>query len=143
MNDIEVRSFIPDDTPFVIATWLNYYKYFSYFAKRIRKGVFFKWHHKIVENILKKPTTTVLIATPTNDPEIILGFLVTEKMDQDQVIHFIFVKEELRNMGIGRRLIEESKIDLDKVFFTHWTYSVNDLIKKYPNISYDPYRVGW
>lgn len=57
------------------------------------------------------------------------------------VVHFTFVKDAFRNMGIARAMLKASGIDVNKLMFTHWTMPVDELIRKYPDITYDPYRL--
>jgi hypothetical protein len=138
--DIAIRPAEPGDTAFVIATWLHHYKDESYFAKRIKHSIFFRWHHDIVERILARPGTNVAIACSAQDPEVVFGFLVYEQGEKP-TLHFAFVKEELRRMGIGRALFGHENLDPCKCFFTHWTFMMNDIFDRFPGLTYDPYRI--
>jgi hypothetical protein len=126
------------DEAFIYATWLRNYKSSSYFAKRIRHAVFFSGHKKVIEFILAKPQTTTLIAHPKDDPNTMLGYLVCEMVEKPTV-HFTFVKEAFRKMGILRRLMEAAEIADPTFTFTHWTFPVDELIGKYPDLVYNPY----
>lgn len=138
--DIEVRLYRPSiDLSFVFSTWLRNYKHSSYFAKRIKPVVFFKGHQAVVEHILKKPTTKVYIAHPKDDSETILGYLACEP--STQTVHFLFVKDAFRKMGIAKQLLAFSEINIEKLNFTHWTMPVDELIRKWPDITYNPYAM--
>lgn len=141
MDVIEIREFRPEeDQAFIFSSWLRTYKHHSYFAKRIKHALFFKGHHAVIEHILEKPTTTVAIACPKGDLDTILGYLVYEPAKESRpVIHFVFVKEPFRRMGMAKTLFKSQHIDINNIFFTHWTFPVDELINKHPEMLYDPY----
>lgn len=141
MTEILIRHAGPDDQNYVIATWLHHFKSNSYFAKRIRHAVYYDRQHRVISTILSRTRTQVLIAHPEGEPEVILGFLVSEDLTTYHSIHFAFVKEELRRMGIAKKLVTHAGIDPDGAHFTHWTYPVNDLINRFPGLIYDPYPI--
>lgn len=140
VNQIEVRPMRIEDQPFIFASWLNNYKNSSQFAKRIRNPEFFHFHHLVIERILLRSTTRVLIATPENDPNTILGYLVTESHDRP-ILHFCFVKATWRRLGVAGKLIESANVDLNNAVFTHWTYECNQLTEKFPQLVYNPYLI--
>lgn len=141
LNEIEVRRAKDADMPFIYANWLNHYKNYSSFAKRIRKDLFMQWHHKVVKLIVERSTCDVYVAYPKGDPEVLLGYLVTEQWPDGPVVHFIFVKEAFRRFGIARSMIKHSEIPTDKITFTHWTYDMDALTKRYPEYVYNPYKI--
>lgn len=138
-ESIEVRAYQESqDKAFIYSTWLKNYKHSSYFAKRIRPVTYFKGHHIVIDHLLKKPSTNVIIACPKGDQETILGYLAYEILEKP-VVHFTFIKDAFRKMGIARALFEAAAIDPNKICFTHWTHPVDELIQKYPDMIYDPY----
>ena len=76
-----------------------------------------------------------------DNPDIILAYAIYETGMDGPVVHYIFVKPEFRQLGIAKQMISNLKISLDNCTFTHWTYPVDELIKKLPNMTYDPYRI--
>lgn len=130
------------DVPFIMATWLRNYKNSSYFAKRISNSVYFNWHHKLLEALLKRESAEVIVAHPPGEPDVILGYMVTEMVGGEQVIHYVYVKQVFRNMGIAKGMLEHSGVELSGSFFSHWTYDLDSILKtKTLSITYDPYRV--
>lgn len=81
----------------------------------------------------------MMVAHPKDDIETILGWLSYEIKENTPVIHFIFVKEAFRNMGVAREMITRAGIDVTKATFTHWTFPVDEIIRKYPDIIFNPY----
>jgi hypothetical protein len=141
VKEIDIRLATERDLPFVFSSWLNHYKNFSSFARRIRKELFMKTHHKVVELILLRSSTKLWIATPKGEPDVIVGFLAAERFSDTQVVHFIFVKEAFRRLGIAQAMMKEAEISIDTLTFTHWTYEVDSIAKRFPEIVYDPYRL--
>lgn len=132
------------DEAFLYATWLNNYKHSSYFAKAIRSHIFFKNHKKIIDHIIAEPRTKIVMASPKNDANTIIGYLVYSiplKEDDRLTVHFLYVKETFRQMGVMRSLLKSQSIDLDNIFFTHWTIPVDKFINKFTGMIYDPYRL--
>jgi hypothetical protein len=148
-DDIAIREANQSDYPFIFSTWLRCYKHTSYFAKRIRNDVFFAYHHKIIEGILDRPKSIKQMAVLKNDPDVVIGYLIYEKLIKD-TIHFIYLKKDWRGMGIREKLIEHEKIDFNNCIFTHWT-SVkkkngelcgwDKIVWEHPNAIYNPYLI--
>jgi len=138
--EISIREFNANDLNFILSKWLKNYKFSSRFAKNIKPDIYYKWHHMILDNIMARPSCTILIANPTDEPDVNLGFICYETTDT-KVIHYAFVKPEFRNFGIGKRLFHHAMGDKSVGYFTHWTYPVDTLEMKLPNLTYDPYRI--
>ena len=138
MHDkIGIRSYLPTDEEFIYACWLNHYKHSSLFGKQIRSEIFYKEHHKLIEQLLKRSQIT--IAYPIGDPIIILGFLVMEGTKADPLIHFTFVKRAFRDMGIAETLTQE--LDLNHATITHYTKDAEWIMDRCPGMVYNPYKV--
>jgi ribosomal protein S18 acetylase RimI-like enzyme len=139
MIEIGIREGHNGDDAFVFTTWLKSYKHGSDFAKRIRNGVFFPWHHKVVAGILGRPGTTLLIAHVHDDPDVVLGYLCVEA-GEIAVVHYVFVKPNWRQLGIARQLLNHAGVT-DEGYFTHWTYIFDSVRERFPKFTYDPYRI--
>jgi len=138
--EISIREYTPNDLNFILSKWLKNYKFSSRFTKNIKADIYYKWHHLILDNIMARPSCTILIANPMDEPDVNLGFICFETSDS-KVIHYTFVKPEFRNFGIGKRLFLEAMGDKTVGYFTHWTYPIDTLEFKIPNLTYDPYRI--
>lgn len=123
------------DQAFVYSTWLRNYKYSSYFAKRIKPAIFFAGQHKVIDHLLAKPSTKVVVACDRNDADTIMGYLAFEP----GVVHFVFVKDAYRKLGVATALFASQRIDVNQAKFTHWCFPVDELIRKFPDMTYDPY----
>lgn len=139
-NALDIRPYTSNDEAFLYATWLRSYKTSSYFAKRIRNAVFYKQHAAVIKHILNKPTTKVFVASPKDDHDTILGYLACEP-GKNAIAHFVYVKEDFRNMGIARALFLAAEIIPDYLTFTHWTHPLDALVDRFDSMIYDPYSL--
>lgn len=136
---IEIRKYRESDRPFLTSTWLRNYKFSSYFAKRIKHEVFFKGHQAIIDRLLKKPSVTVLMACDKNHDDTMIGYLAYEP-GEHPTIHFIYVKDTFRMMGIARALFNFAALDPEKIRFSHWTFVTDEFMRRWPSMIHDPYK---
>lgn len=119
---IRLRPGREDDAPLIISTWVNSYRYGNAEAKRILRKVYFEWQRALVIDILRRPTTAVLVA---HDPEmdtVIYGYLVGEVNRAERpIVHYLYVKEPWQHLGIATALLEATGWDLNRLFYTHYT----------------------
>lgn len=147
MNDIQIRPYDHTDKDFIYASWLHNYKHSSKFAQRIRNDLYYFWHEKLITAILSRTNTHVSIACLPEDPEVILGYIVTEQYnvlgELRPVIHFCLVKEKWRKMGIAKGLVSFSGVTGDHdTYFTHWTNPMDSIVnRKDIRLVYDPYKI--
>lgn len=141
-NLVGIRLLEPQDKAFVMSNLLKHTKNHSIHAKRIPRSLFFSHHHGLVENMLERPFTSVLIAHLKEDPNVIIGYLaVEEEPEEEPIIHYVFVKEPFRKFGVAKMLLEASKLNPNVCQITHWTHEVETLSKKFPKMKYNPYRI--
>lgn len=135
-NEIELRVAKPEDLNFIFATWLKSYRHSSQFARRISNTVFFTWHHKVIERLIGRGAQ-ISVAHPKGEPDVILGYGCAELFDGQPVVHFIYVKKPFRRMGVATKLLE----GLTPTLFTHWTADTEWIVKKRPELMYNPYLI--
>jgi GNAT superfamily N-acetyltransferase len=90
--------------PFIFHSWIRVLQMESQY-KRLDKNWFNCSQHALIENLIQSPTSHCLIAAYENDPDTILGYIVG--WPTERVLHFIYVKEKFRKLGIATRLMEE------------------------------------
>jgi len=127
--EVHIRPAIPDDHNLIWATWLENYKHSSSLGRRVRPDVYYAGQRKVIDHALKQGET--LIASPLGD-DLIVGYLVHTNAS---VIQYCYVKQSFRRMGIGKALLTA----LPWKEFTHWTDDCAGLMKKFPNVVYNPY----
>jgi GNAT superfamily N-acetyltransferase len=143
MTDAAPKLYIREanqaDQPFIFQSWLKTYKHNSPFAKRITDKVYFARHHAVATRILQR--ATVFVACPEDSPETILGYLIVDYFENRPILHFMYVKDAFRGMGIASRLMEAAGLDPNECLYTHRTYSIDWIEKKFPGLVYDPYLI--
>lgn len=155
MSAIRIRRMRPDDTAFVIDTWVETFRN-SYAAGVVPMEYYQADYRKYVAWLLEQRAPEVLIAYDA-EAEVanteLLGFLVFEKTvtfpvgrstrTVGPVVHYVAVKEYMRGNGLARELFKAASIDQhgeftycfkptklekDKVPRARW----NPLIARYP-----------
>src|ERR1017187_6255259 len=96
---ISISPMIEADKAFIFSTWLRSFRHFSYFAKRIKNHIFYKWHHELVSRAIGRETCTTLVAHQKDDRDLICGYIVFEDWDDFDVLHFAYVKGDYQKHG--------------------------------------------
>lgn len=137
---ISVRNYTTVDYSFILNSWLKSYQAGSPFTQSISDDIYFKFHHKIIDNILNRKSTKVMIATSPTDPNLIFGYAVFEKHDDYNIFHFIYIKRPFSNFGISQRLIDSAPFTMQGAYASHLTHKGKKLLTKYELI-YCPYLI--
>lgn len=119
----------PEFTNLIIAPFLNSLRYGNDLFKLIDKDAYYFSYSKYIESLLRRPHAIVRLAI-LNDMTV-LGWCLAE----NKVIHYVWVKKEVRRQGIGQAL-------LPKVFDTisHITNKgINIWVNHYPAVKFDPF----
>lgn len=152
---VTIRDGGERDQAFVYSSWLQSYRS-SAFARPIPTHTYFDRHHAVLERILARPTTRIVVATPEDAPAVILGWAVTEGLlrgsardgaagpvlitptTSTPTLHYVYVKEQFRKLGIARQLVTR----LGRRFaVTHRTAVVEGAMRRRPDVVYDPYLI--
>lgn len=139
--EVTIRPMAEEDYNFVIQSWLKSYKHNSYFCKRIRDNIYYKYHHQVITRILARDNCKVLIAADPEDSKVILGYLVYESFQGKELVHYAYIKTSFRGLGIGGALLRSSTINPFESLFSHWTKDTDGLIEKYKGATYVPYLI--
>ena len=130
--NIKIRDAHPEDINFIYATWLRSYRRDSDVGRQARNLVYYKEYNKVIDHLLT--SSTIKVACLDDDEVVILGYAV---FDRDN-IHYVFVKEAFRRLGIAKRLIESSLILPETC--THSTYIAEVIIEKF-KLTYNPFSL--
>ena len=123
-----LRDLEPADIPFIYSTWMRAYYYGNDFSAVGTKEFFFDNHRKLLDRVMNEPKTKVRISCLCDDPDVILGYSVVEN---EQALHFVFVKVVWRKMGLAKKLIPNTVLRV-----THLTEQGKRLKPK--NWKYEP-----
>lgn len=151
-----LRDFAPGDEAFIFATWLRSYRA-SRIAGALEPELYFFEQQKVIARLLK--SADVRVASSPDEARQIFGWIVGKRPDARPpaiaVVHYLFVKGEYLEMGLGRKLLAEIVPPAGaSVFFTHMPPATSpvdrngrkqrlaghDVLKHLaPNAVYNPY----
>jgi hypothetical protein len=140
MTNFVTRSVSAEDIPFLYSTWLKSYRNDSETGLSVRKSIFFESYRLVLDHILQKNTTKVLVACKPDEPNVIYGYMVAEP--NDNVLHYVFVKEAFQRFGIANQLFQQifPNTSSGSVTITHRTDHARDYCKKFIYNPFELYR---
>lgn len=123
-------SELPQDfRPLIIAPFLNSLRYGNDLFKLIDKESYYSNYGRYVEGLLKRPKTIIKLAMLNDDT--VLGWSMLE----DKMIHYIWVKKEVRRQGIAKSLLPKEFSTI-----THITNKgLSIWVSKFPDVSFNPF----
>lgn len=136
---IKHRPLKPSDMNFIYSSWLKSYRQ-SDWAKDISNDVFFTQHKEIIDNIIARPTTSVIVICNPNDDDQLYGFLVHEVAGSSAAVHFVYMKYNFRKLGIMKNLmgVYGYTTSTSPVFISHIPRNYETLKTRY-NLVFSPY----
>lgn len=135
-TQITFRPATQDDVNFIFNSWLKSFRGGT-LATGVSNPIYYAQHHRLIEGICK--SAQILVAVNAADLAQIFGYVAYEPMEGMNVVHYIYVKEPYRRLGLGKLLLEQAKIDAKKPFFcTHRTNVMRFLERRYAFV-YNPY----
>ena len=99
-----IRQALPSDLQFVFSSWVSSMRGGEPFCSCDRNW-FSAAQHALISRLLQR--STIVIACNEEDPDQIFGYAVFEP--RNSVIHYIYIKQMFRGVGICRSLIESCK----------------------------------
>ena len=134
---ISIREATPEDLSFIFSSWLKSFRS-GLICKHVDNTIYFSEHHKVIERLLKRSTT--VMACDPNDPATIYGYLCFDRVEGILVVHYAYVKQTFRGMGVLRQLLKsiEGHDWNGAGLFSHSTLISSRLSLKY-NLVYHPY----
>lgn len=136
---IKIRPATDSDVPFILNSWLKCYRDNGPIAQNVPNTIYFTSHHKLLQKIIKR--STLLVAVNDTDESQIYGYACAERIEGHFVLHFVYVKQQFRKMGIGSSLLNTFEHETSSVgIFTHYTRMAEKMHLKY-NMIYHPYVI--
>lgn len=133
---IRIRKAEGSDIGFIFSSWLKSYRD-SFFAQNITTTIFFSEHHKVIERLLKG--CDVYVACNENDVAELYGFICGERIEGLFVLHYVYVKQMFRSLGIGTTLLNMFEHDPSVAsLYTHHNKVATKLAAKYSMV-HSPY----
>jgi hypothetical protein len=133
---IALRHTHAEDIPFMFNSWLQSYRH-SLHVKNISNTVFYGEHHKILERIMKR--SEAIIACNPIDQTQIYGYLVFERITGVLVVHYAYVKQTYRRLGILKQMLDKAGRAGEEPFvYSHETHIANKIAIRFRAL-YNPY----
>lgn len=126
------REGVDTDKDFVYSTWLNALYYGNPIFRHMNEFRFRKNYQKVLDLILKQ--SSVSVCCLKDDHDVILGYSVTQSKTPHHILHFVFVKQAWRRMGIAKSLLPA-----DITAVTHLTKTGMGM--KPRNWEFDPFLI--
>lgn len=138
MSDIKsavsIRAYQQSDFSFVIATFLRGLYYGDSWFSMVPKDIFMRFYAKIVESLLVNGKNAVIIACDKTDPDTIMGYALMS--NDGSTIHWVYVKKAWRNKGVAKLMIPKGFS-----IVTHLNNEGKEIIKKYPEVIFNPFAL--
>lgn len=134
LTSVSIRDAQPSDLPFIYSSWLKSYKHDSKLGRSIRSSIFFENYREVLDKLLLN--SSIKIISAPNDSNVILGYLVySYDLNKDLIIHYCFVKQPFRRLGLANTLINSVNLGF-RVICTHITneiqsHALNELSYEY------------
>lgn len=92
------------DLNFIYSSWLK-----SYLSSKdnVEKRDYFKTETAKIDDVLSREGAKVLMAVSVDDENLIFGYVVAEILPKVNYLHYIYVKQVFRELGIARALVGE------------------------------------
>lgn len=137
----QFRPMRPSDIAFVRNAWLMSYSEFAAVDEdneppRVSWDIYLPEQNAQLDRILNR--SGVIVACGTEDDGHLFGFVCFEKQER-RVIHFVYVKDAFRHLGMCKSLLGEIKqyVGEGPMWVTHWTRKAG---KIFDRADYNPYR---
>lgn len=137
-HSLLLRPMAGEDENFIYNSWLKSFWTEGALLSCLGRDVYFPRHHKVIERLLDRAATRVLIASLKEDEGTILGYLVSEGTTDFDVLHYCYVKGAFLRFGIATALLDAAKFDFQTLRYTHQPRA-EWLGDKTRNWIYDPY----
>ena len=99
MKTVAYRPPNPDDLAFITSSWLKSNRN-SDFANFIDNKSYYKLHADLIKDILTRSLVTIICDIEA--PDHIYGYAVYELLNNNLVLHYIYIKFNYRNFGLAK-----------------------------------------
>lgn len=128
LEGLVLRPGIVADRPFIAAAW---FKSFQKHAPEVGFDVYKAGQGALIDRLLERSAVVTAAVELGPDLEELVGFVAWE----GPAIHYVYVKQAFRRLGIGARLL---KLPESPLWHTHETHTWRKLSGK-PHTRYNPY----
>ena len=108
---ITIRPYLPADLGFIISTWVNGSYYGNDYFKAMDRAAFRDNYKAYITKILLRPGVIIAVSCLRENQDVILGYSVTEERENKNIVHWVYVKNDWRQIGIAKSILPK-KIDI-------------------------------
>lgn len=142
---VTYRDYREDDEGFLYNSWLRSFRDGSKWAEEIPGQIYFANHKQVIARLLQD-SGIVIAANPESDDQI-FGYGVYQPMSGGvTVLHYLYVKQPYRRLGIGTaltRVIKQlSAHDPELPMVASHVSGMWDRLRVKWNLVYNPYVIG-
>lgn len=136
------RSRNADDRNFIVSSWMRSFRSGSKWAKDVSAEVYKVQHQRVIMQLLANSGS--IVACSPDDPNQIFGYAIYQPSAEGiAIIHWLYVKEMYRKLGIGASIYREVLMAADHDLkmpcaVTHSTHALDWAADKY-NLVHNPY----
>lgn len=117
----------------IYAKWMRSLRTGNDYFKLIQPRIYYDVYNQYIKSILARPLTIVRLAVLSDDPDVVLGFSVSE---DSHILHYCHVHTDSRNQGIGSSLVP-----FQVAVITHITkIGLSIWNSKYPDAIFNPFQ---
>lgn len=138
VNDLAIliRDAEESDVSFIFNSWLRSFRNGA-LCTHVANSVYFTEHHKILEKLLTR--SNVIVACDPADASNVYGWLCFEHVQGVFVVHYAYVKQTFRNLGILNSLLDKTGHDfVNAGLYSHWNFHASKMAAN-RNLLYHPY----
>lgn len=130
----QIRDSKPEDTNFILATFLRGLYYGDSIFSKMDKQSFMKNYDKVALALVNSPKVTIKVACLKEDPDVVLGYSM---LSADYLtVHWVFVKRAWREGGIAASLLPAHPTTV-----SHLTAVGEKLLSKLNNPIFNPFSL--
>lgn len=138
-QQIEIRNANAGDVAFIFNSWIQSFNDGNYESKRTRVSVEKPEKHLEIEELIRNPNTSIIVASNPEDPDQIIGWACsTSVLDQKAgkhyvVLNYVYVKQPFRNKKVATTLIQSLPYYDEKTpfFFSQITFTWEKIAPKF------------
>ena len=133
---VAIRSAMPEDLNFIFNSWLVSYRNGKP-THNIDNPFYYAGQHKLMERIIRQ--SKILLAVDAENTEDIYGYLIWEEIDGVFVMHYAYVKQTFRRLGLIHKLLKEAGRNSELTgIYTHDSKCAK-FVGQRLNLYYNPY----
>lgn len=100
----KIREMTKDDVSFVIRSILENFRNNAKFFSSIDKDSYYRNHNAKLVKALR--ASDCLLIVDVKDPDIIIGFVVYKHNQSSLWLHYIYIRNDFRKIGLAKKLLE-------------------------------------